>query len=200
MRPGTRRVRTLIVLTLASVLPAIAAATLLTMSLGDLARQADLVFAGTVTNVRPASAPGTIITRVTFRNLAFGKGHVAGDSLILNVNGGTILGRTVDDGEEPDFHVDDRCIVFARGDRGSFANHYRAVVGGWQGVFYVAFDSTAMKLGIRQRYAATVAGIYGEGIIAAEGKTAFTRMTEKEFLEAVGRIARHPAPAPSGSP
>lgn len=164
-----------------------------------MARTADLVFAGTVASTWTAAAPGTIITRVTFRDLAFGKGHAPGDSLILNVNGGTLLGRTVDDGEEPEFHAGDRCIVFARGDLGSFANHYRAVVGGWQGVFNVAYDSTSGMTGVRQRYELPLAAINGEGVVVADGKLAFTRLSEKDFLAAVGRIAEHPKPTATDS-
>jgi hypothetical protein len=183
----------------ASALPAVGAATLLSMSLGDMARGAGVVFAGTVTDVRAAAAPGTIITRVTFRDLAFGKGHVAGDSLILSVNGGTLLGHAVDDDEAPKFRAGQRCIVFSRGDLGSFANHYRSVVGGWQGVFYEEFDSTLMKVSLRQPLSVPVADIRGEGIVVADGKLAFTRMTEKDFLAAVGRIAEHPVPTATDS-
>ena len=48
------------------------------------------VLAGTVTrtDTAPDSATGTIVTRVTFRQLAFAKGSVDDDSLVLRNYGG----------------------------------------------------------------------------------------------------------------
>lgn len=189
-----RRIRSFLTVAFAVALPALCLADIMSMSLGDLARGSGVIFAGTVTDVRTANAPGTIVTLVTFRDLAFGRGKTPGDSLVLTERGGTVFGRTEDSGDEPVFQPGQRCIVFARAGLGTYADSYRAVVGGFQGVYYVEYDSTVMKPSIRQKMGMPVAGIRGEGIVAAEGKTAFTRMSEKDFLEQVGRMAVNPQP------
>ena len=188
------RARSLVTVLIAVLLPALCVADIMSMSLGDLARGSGVIFAGTVADVRTANAPGTIVTRVTFRDVVFGRGRTPGDSLVLTERGGTVFGRTEDSGDEPVFQPGQRCIVFARAGLGTYADSYRAVVGGFQGVFYVEFDSTVMKPSIRQRMSVPVAEIRGEGIVAAEGKTAFTRMSEKDFLEQVSRLAGTPRP------
>jgi hypothetical protein len=189
-----RRFRSIVTVLLAVAVPALCLADIMSMSLGDLARGSGVIFAGTVADVRSANAPGTIVTRVTFRDLAFGKGRTPGDSLVLTERGGTVFGRTEDDVDEPVFRPGERCIVFARAGLGTYADSYRAVVGGFQGVYYVEFDSTVLKPSIRQKLGMPVAGIRGEGIIVAEGKAAFTRMSEKDFLEQVSRMSENPRP------
>ena len=132
----------LLVVVVGSILLArlVGATTVLEKTFPDLVQEADTIAVGTVTAIESAwdaekAAPFTLIT---FSDLEVSKGAVDRTELTLHVLGGpTPDGMVMQIAGTPQFHLGDRVVVFVTG------NETNAVplVGLWQGVYRVTFDS-----------------------------------------------------------
>ena len=132
----------LLVVVVGSILLArlVGATTVLEKTFPDLVQEADTIAVGTVTAIESAwdaekAAPFTLIT---FSDLEVSKGEVDQTELTLHVLGGpTPDGLVMQIAGTPQFHLGDRMVVFVTG------NETNAIplVGLWQGVYRVTFDS-----------------------------------------------------------
>ncbi len=100
------------------------------------------VLAGTVTrtDTAPDSATGTIVTRVTFRQLAFAKGSADGDSLVLRNYGGEYQGSSFEMVGQTHFERGQRYICFVRGGLGTARDGFPTILDGALGVLRVLKD------------------------------------------------------------
>ncbi|TMQ57064.1 MAG: hypothetical protein E6K76_11565 [Candidatus Eisenbacteria bacterium] len=116
------------------------------LDLEQTVRLADIVFAGTVTEVTSKMIPKYgIVSRYTFSNLNFAKGMGADRQLFLTMLGGTVGSLTsVPDGE-PRFEINHRYIVLTTEGLGSPSDYYLPVIGASQGVFPVRVDKKVSR-------------------------------------------------------
>lgn len=114
-----------------------ASTTVIPAGLDELSAAANVIFAGTVSKVeydRIESAG--VVTRVTFRDLAFATSPLRERELRMTIRGGHSGTQVSLVQGMPEFQTGKRYIVFAD-DMGSSRNSYLPVVGLFQGVFRV---------------------------------------------------------------
>lgn len=120
-------------LVLLVVIPAVHAQMVARKNLAQLIDEAEQIFVGTVTAAQSSQPPGSlIVTDLTFAVDRVLKGEVL-DPFVLRHAGGTVDGVTLSVGGAPEFVVDGRYLVFARGNGRSGI----PLVGGAQGLFQV---------------------------------------------------------------
>jgi hypothetical protein len=116
------------------------ATTAIEQTFAELVRRADVIAVGTVTGISEEwnttqQAPFTL---VTLSQLTVAKGAVAGGSLTLHFLGGhTPDGMLLTIPGVPRFTMGEKVVVFCAGNRRDFC----PLVGIWQGLLRVAFDS-----------------------------------------------------------
>ena len=119
------------------------ATTLIAKNFEDLTREADLIFAGTVTDIHSDWAndeESDIYTYVTFADLEIISGEHTESFIIIRLSGGTHDGRTVIFLGMPEFELGDRDLIFLSGNFVEMC----PIVGWGQGYFQVKYDE---KLG-----------------------------------------------------
>ena len=102
---------------------------------------AGYIFSGTVTSVRAERIPGTIVSKVVFKNLHQVKGPSLPDSAALTLEGGIVGNEFISVDGQPGFNVGQRYIVLVSKDLGSGGSHM-PIIGLWQGCYSVRNDST----------------------------------------------------------
>lgn len=166
---------------LALALPAIRATTVIPPTFDQLVGQAEFVFEGTVTGLRPQwmgeGAERHIVTFVTFRIDDSIKGNLD-ESYTIRMFGGTLDGHTMEVTDAPVFKVGDRDILFVENNGTQFV----PLVGIMHGRFRVqneaagreivakdngALLSSPAKLGLDEKGAVT-----GPALSTAEFKAA----------------------------
>ena len=109
------RSRALTALVTSAFLCAAWATTVIPPSFDDLVKEADVIFQGTVTNVRPQwigeGAQRHIVSYVTFKVEDALKGN-PGNQITLRMFGGTVGGQTMEASDAPKFKVGDRDVLF----------------------------------------------------------------------------------------
>jgi hypothetical protein len=98
-------------------------------------RDADLIFAGTVSDLTYEKTSETIITHVRFRELVVVKGDVNDSTLTLTVHGGRFENRIVEEVGFPTYDLSRRYVLLVKRDRGSRQNLYSPIVYFDQGYF-----------------------------------------------------------------
>lgn len=165
----------------ALALPASRATTVIPPTFDQLVNQAQVIFQGTVTDLRPQwmgeGAERHIVTFVTFKIDDAIKGAV-NESYTIRMFGGTLDGQTIEVTDAPIFKVGDRDIVFVENNGSQFI----PLVGIMHGRFRIQTDaggqemiakdngaalSDPAKLGLDEKAAVT-----GQGLSTAEFKAA----------------------------
>jgi hypothetical protein len=116
------------------------ATTAIEQTFADLVHRADVIAVGTVTGIGEEwnTAQQAPFTLVTLSQLTVVKGTVAGNSITLHFLGGhTPDGMLLTIPGVPRFTMGDKVVVFCAGNRRDFC----PLVGIWQGLLRVAFDS-----------------------------------------------------------
>ena len=156
----------------------------------DLVRRADVIFAGTVSDAQCTRVPAGIVTRITFKRLAYVKGSGPEDSLIVRRDGGTLGAETTLSDDQPGFCVGERCVLLAKGDPGSPRNGYTPFAGVSEAVFRLFEDSPKKKPVVHTSTGTPVGAVTGGRLVLAVDENAERRMSEKAFLDALRRIVR----------
>jgi hypothetical protein len=173
--------RSLLLACLAFTLPALRATTVIPPTFDQLVSQAEFIFQGTVTDLRPEwmgeGAERHIVTFVTFSVDDPIKGALH-QSYTIRMFGGTLDGQTIEVTDAPRFKIGDRDILFVEHNGTQFIPLVGIMHGrfriqkGTEGRESVTKDNGApvsdpAKLGIDEKAAAT-----GQGLSTAEFKTA----------------------------
>jgi hypothetical protein len=189
------------------VTPASATQTWTQLDLAFIAKEAGVIFAGTVDSVRYAMDPAgeTALTRVYFGNLVYAKGNRKPGPLVLTLRGGnTKEGRSIVV-DQPEFEDSKRYIVLAHADLGSKENLYLPIIGLDSGFFPVVPDSSTDVAHVYDSKYRPVVQIKGRHLVVidkragraekASGEPRIelldpsvdpgTRVSEGEFLRAV---------------
>ena len=111
----------------------------------DQVRRAEIIFAGTVTNVECEKIPTTIITRYRFGGVRYAKGSGPADSLVLVHEGGTVGNMSMTTSVSVSFRNGARYIVFAIKGYGALPDHYRAMACGTGHPLEISPDSGATR-------------------------------------------------------
>ena len=117
------------------------ATTVLPMNLKDLTVNAELIFGGTVSDIRSEKQGNTIYTYVTFSNLQFVKGTHVGPTIEVRLSGGSVADETIEVVGMPNFVLGERNLIFLAG------NHrYLCPIVGWeQGRFKIRWDGVSRR-------------------------------------------------------
>jgi hypothetical protein len=197
-----------VALQLLTATPALAS-TAYPVDLLSCVREAGIVFAGTVSDVHPEKVSGTIVTRITFTDLAFAKGERDAEKITLSQEGGQVgdMGISVTP-EMHQFLPGKRYVVLADADLGSPKNRWTPIVYYNQGVFPLEPEEPGRRLvigggrlpavGYREGHLVyfttqpnfrTAGSI--DGKVAAEivYKDPGMRFSEKQFLKLIRRLA-----------
>ena len=146
------------------------ATTVIPPTFDELVEQAQIIFQGTVADVRCEWAgEGTqraIVSYVTFRVEDPIKGEPGGATYTMRMLGGTIGNETMGIADAPTFKSGDRDIVFVENN----GTQYIPLVGIMYGRFHVQADSVAGKDIVTSDSGGPVAGVTGLG--ATEFKAA----------------------------
>ncbi len=116
------------------------ASTSLPVDLKTCVEAADVIFAGTVSQMVAGMDGGTIITRVTFSDVVPVRGDPDSGDIVLKVEGGEVNGLRSMVVGAPAFGKGMRCVVLATGDLGSPKNGYAPIVYFNQGLFTLEPD------------------------------------------------------------
>jgi len=140
-----------------------AATTVLAMNLKDLTSHAELIFSGTVTDIRTERQANTIYTYVMFSDLEIVKGINTGATITVRLSGGSVAGETVEVVGMPKFVSGERSIVFLAGNF-----KYLCPIVGWeQGRFKIKWDSVSGREVLFDSGDVSVTEISGNQIIKA---------------------------------
>jgi hypothetical protein len=172
---------------LALTLPALRATTVIPPTFDQLVNQAELIFQGTVTDLRPQwmgeGAERHIVTFVTFKIDEPIKGMLK-ESYTIRMFGGTLDGQTMEATDTPRFKVGDRDILFVENNGTQFV----PLVGIMHGRFRIQTEasgrenvskdsgapvSDVAKLGLDEKAAGT-----GRPLSTAEFKAAIRQKLE----------------------
>ena len=125
------------------------ASTIIPMNHREMTTEAELIFVGTVANLESkVKANNTIYTEVTFTDLQIVKGIHPGETLIVELAGGTIgqyHSKTVG---MPEFQVGGRHLIFLAGNR----KHLCPIVGWSQGKFNIVINQMSGREDILDNY------------------------------------------------
>ena len=113
------------------------ATTVLPMNLKDLTVGAEIIFVGTVSDIRSEKQVNAIYTYVAFSNLQFVKGEHPGTTIEIRLFGGSVGGETIEVLGMPRYVLGERNLIF-------LAGNYRyicPVVGWGQGRFKIGRDT-----------------------------------------------------------
>ena len=177
---------------LAVTLPAVRATTVIPPTFDQLVNQAELIFQGTVTDLRPQwmgeGAERHIVTFVTFRIDDPLKGALS-ENYTIRMFGGTLDGQTMEVTDCPRFKIGDRDILFVEHNGAQFV----PLVGIMHGRFRIqnasegretvtkdngAPVSDPAKLGLDERAAVT-----GQVLSATEFKAAIRRKMAENVVK-----------------
>ena len=140
------------------------ALTVIPMDLGDLTAEAELIFIGTVTNIRSERKPNTIYTYVIFSELRTVKGIYLQETIEVRLTGGTVAGETLSIPGMPKFIVGDRDLIFLAGN----LRYICPIVGWGQGRFKIRWDEAFGQDAVFDDADTPVTGVVGDEIIRAK--------------------------------
>jgi hypothetical protein len=140
------------------------ATTLIPMDFQDLTAKAELIFVGTVIDIRSEKAANTIYTHVTFADLRVLKGSDPGATIEVRLSGGTVAGETVHVFGMPEFVVGEKNIIFLAGN----SQFICPIVGSGQGRFKVRWDEISRQEVIFDDRDVPVTEIRGREIVRAK--------------------------------
>lgn len=174
----------------------ISSALVVPATISDLAKEARVIFAGTVTEASPEWNPRhtTIVTRVKFTRVVVIKGTVPSDNPTLTISEGRVGDEEIVTEGQPRFAAGDRCILLCNtSDLGSERNRYLPIVGISLGVFRVLISrSTGSRI---------VADAGGREIVGIEnGQLVVVADTQPPRHEIVGAVTDLPLTAERGEP
>ena len=140
------------------------ATTLSPVDFQDLTAKAELIFVGTVIDIRSEKAADTIYTHVTFADLRVLKGTEPGATIEVLLSGGTVAGETVHVFGMPEFVVGEKNIIFLAGN----SQFICPIVGWGQGRFKVRWDEVSRQEVVFDDRDVPVTEIRGREILRAK--------------------------------
>jgi hypothetical protein len=165
------------------MLPAARATTVIPPTFDQLVTDAEMIFEGTVTAMRPDWAgqgnDRHIVTYVTFKIEDAIKGAL-GAEYTIRMFGGTIDGQTIEVTDAPRFKIGDRDILFVEHNGTQFI----PLVGIMHGRFHVQSDGTGANEKIAKDNGATVADVTKLGQDERAAVTG-TALSKAEFKAAI---------------
>jgi len=170
--------------------PAVPAASAVSDDLQYLVGQAQVVFAGTVSGSVCARLREGMITETTFHQLAYVKGKGPVDSLTIRRRGGDLASTKVGAEGPPDFCFGERCVLFVSGGLGAPFDSSSRFVGPLAAVFRIYAESPKQKPTVHSVNGTPVEAVRAGRVLYAADETSKTRVTEKEFLDAIRTATR----------
>jgi hypothetical protein len=134
------------------------------MDLKDLTAKAELIFVGTVINIRSERQTQTIETYVTFSDLRLLKGSYFAGTIELRLMGGSVAGESVHVYGMPSFVIGEKNLIFLAG---NFLN-ICPIVGWGQGRFKIRWDEAARQEMVFDDSNVPVTEIRGNEILRAK--------------------------------
>lgn len=120
----------------------------------DLVQRAEQIVSGTVVDIGETRIDGSPVTLVTVSELTVMKGAV-GDSITLEIYGGTDGEYAIKVPDMPTFTVGERVLLFVAGN----GKNVCPLVGVWQGAFRVDFDEASGTDTVSSYSGAPIAGV-----------------------------------------
>ena len=139
------------------------ATTLIPMDFQDLTAKAELIFIGTVIDIRSEKDIHTIYTHVTFADLRVLKGSDPGATIEVRLSGGTVAGESVHVFGMPEFVVGEKNLIFLAGN----TQFICPIVGWGQGRFKVRWDEVSRQEVVFDDRDVPVTEIRGREIVRA---------------------------------
>jgi hypothetical protein len=124
----------------------------------DLVHQAEVITVGTVTGIQEQwdASRQVPMTQVTFSHLTMLKGDPDLNSLTLEFLGGHLPdGRVLTISGMPHFTMGEKAVVFSAGNQ----QYFWPLVGGWQGLFRITFDSQRGEEVVSDNFSVPIAGV-----------------------------------------
>ena len=146
------------------------ATTVLPMDLGKLTANAEMIFIGTVVDVRSQKESNALYTYVTFGDLEIVKGTYTAATIEARLLGGSVGGETLEVVGMPKFVLGERNMIFLAGNF-----RYSCPIVGWgQGRFKIAWDELSRQEVILDNESIPISGVKDKEVVRAKRGRAVT--------------------------